>query len=702
MAFFNKLTRAGTSPGEDQPDRQGILLTNYVSLGLAFAVVILFIARFIFAQINRTTDEALPFAVVLSLLPILFNRLGWTTIARLSLCWLPPAFTIVIIIMALKTGFKAEASSFVGMRLFLLSFTCIPFIVFDFSRRTLLLLGLAGPLLGLMFFDPLLNAAGVGFWQMGLTDSGYAYNNVRAPVAFLVIAFSCYSLKKTVEQGRRINERLLEELKQKNEVIQSQAQTELHRLNEELQQKIQVLSEREFILSQSQQIAGIGSWEYRIEGAQHVWSDELYHILGLSKDIPVDTDRLMNVLPKDDIGLIISATNELLLTGNSYDVTLKTTLLQGQAARWLRVCAFPVQDGDKVVGARGICHDVTFYKNVEERISASERKYHSLFEQASDAIMITDFDGNFIDVNTGLCTMFGYSKDELLGMNISALIDPEQLKHSPMAMAPLKQGKHVFSERRMIRKNGAVVEVEANVKKFDEGSVMAIARDVTLRNAHERDLLNANSKIEELRLTALRAVMSPHFVFNVLNSVQFFIAKNDRENAIKYLSTFSKLVRNVLMQSMHAKIKLSDEIEMLRNYVDLEMTRFQGKFNFKFDVDPAIDVSDIEIPSLLIQPFVENAIIHGLYNKTEPGTLLIRIKEREGMLIFEVEDDGIGREAAMTLLHQNFPHHDSLGSKVTEERLHLIAQRHQVTFQIEDLKSNDGPLGTRVIIGIGI
>jgi PAS domain S-box-containing protein len=232
--------------------------------------------------------------------------------------------------------------------------------------------------------------------------------------------------------------------------------------------------------------------------------------------------------------------------------------------------------------------------------------------------------------------------------------------------------------------------------------VSIFADNITERKAHDRALAEANKKVGELKLMALRSAMSPHFVFNVLNSIQFFIAKNDRLNAINYLSTFSKLIRSILSHSVNNKIKLADEIELLKNYVQLEMTRFENKFNFILDVNPDVDVDGIEIPSLLIQPYVENAILHGLYKKQDRGTLQIRINEQQGTLVFEIEDDGIGREAAIKLKNENFPSHKSMGIKLTEERLRLINEYHRAAFEIEDLVNENGPCGTRVRITVPV
>jgi len=141
---------------------------------------------------------------------------------------------------------------------------------------------------------------------------------------------------------------------------------------------------------------------------------------------------------------------------------------------------------------------------------------------------------------------------------------------------------------------------------------------------------------------------------------------------------------------------------MLKNYIQLEMIRFENKFDFNIEVVNQVDIDNIEIPSLLIQPYVENAILHGLYNKNEKGALSIRIKEEDETVVFEIEDDGVGREMAMKLRQQNFPSHKSMGVKLTEERLKLINHQNRAAFSVEDLKDAQGPTGTRVTIRISI
>jgi LytS/YehU family sensor histidine kinase len=233
--------------------------------------------------------------------------------------------------------------------------------------------------------------------------------------------------------------------------------------------------------------------------------------------------------------------------------------------------------------------------------------------------------------------------------------------------------------------------------------VNIFAEDITERIVQERELADAMKKIGELKLTALRSVMNPHFIFNALNSIQFFIAKNDRQNAINYLSTFSKLIRGILTSSVENKIALSDELELLKYYINLEILRFENKFHVVYNIDSDLDQESIEVPSLLIQPFVENAIIHGLYSKkgTQDGRLTISVrKEPDNRILFEIEDNGIGRHAAEKLKVQNFPSHKSMGAMLTAERLKMLSDDGRAHHETIDLVEDGKPAGTLVKIWI--
>ncbi len=1077
MTILQRVTKSGLSSVSNTQTKRAVLLSNYLSLLISFACLLLFAVipqNHNLSGLRNTAIEVLIF-----LMPIALNRWSFTSVSRIYLCWFPPILIMGFMIQGMKEMEQVPVSSYDGLRFYLLALACIPYLIMDKSRMLLFVAGIIPGLICIMFCDFFLDQFGVGYETRGVTDSGYSFTPVRVFIAYVITAGSALSLNFIIAENDQVNQNLLAELAEKNKLIKNQAETEVHQLNKQLYANLQELNEREFVLNQSQRIAKIGSWEYRIENAFLFWSDEMYNIFGLDRSFDLKDPHLMQLMWGDQNDVLMDANVALLRTGKSYDLTLRTKTPLGYH-KWVRVSAFPILENENAVGIRGICHDITYYKEAEELLRTGESNYRSLFEQASDFILVLDLQGKIVDVNESLCQEFGYQKRELIGTLVDQLIDPDQLKEMPIRYQELYHGDHILSDRLMVKKNGTHIEVQANVKKVQENKILVIARDVTklkevqkqiqlseatfrsvfessalgmaivtldgkwmranrylcsmvgyseeemlsfdfmaithpddreigieflkkcltgeidsykrekryidksgeiiwvnvsvslvrdnsgtalyfvsqienitdkkkaeqekdraryllnerikelttlsrvsqilqkenistdtifqetvevlplgwqypeitsaqikfdrktykthnyapsaqclksefqttlglrgcvevnylddrpletegpfmveernlidmiaemlriflnrlqgeealnkskatlratinntevliwsvdrafnlmmfnepffqylkthyqvepkigqkvlpypselqqwweqnylkalagevitleetrfgidfqyslspiieddritgvsvfadnvtARKAYDRELAEANKKIGELTLMALRSVMSPHFIFNVLNSIQFFIAKNDREKAINYLSTFSKLIRSILTHSVNNKIKLSEEIEMLKNYVQLEMVRFENKFNFVLELDRDTDIDGIEIPSLLIQPYVENAILHGLYNKQENGTLIVRVREEADQVIFEVEDDGIGRAAATRQRQQNFPGHKSMGIKLTEERLRLVNANQETAVEIIDLMDGGLPCGTKVRIRI--
>jgi hypothetical protein len=212
-----------------------------------------------------------------------------------------------------------------------------------------------------------------------------------------------------------------------------------------------------------------------------------------------------------------------------------------------------------------------------------------------------------------------------------------------------------------------------------------------------------NAKIAGMELKALRAQMNPHFIFNAINSIQNFILKNDSDNAHRYLSRFSKLIRNVLENSEHEEISLQQEIETLDLYLQIESLRFGFKFNYKITVDEKIDKLS-KVPSMIIQPYLENAIWHGLMHKEGERNLILEIKKESGNFIHcIVDDDGIGRKKAAELKTTGKTLHTSLGMAITRDRLEILNKQYGILANviITDKKDADGfATGTRIEIFI--
>jgi ligand-binding sensor domain-containing protein len=223
-----------------------------------------------------------------------------------------------------------------------------------------------------------------------------------------------------------------------------------------------------------------------------------------------------------------------------------------------------------------------------------------------------------------------------------------------------------------------------------------------LRVVRKREQQKAmiRAQLSEAELKALRAQMNPHFIFNAINSVQYFITANDPVSSQKYLSKFARLIRYVVDNSKPSAILLGKELEALSLYLDLESLRFENKFDYSIRVSEEIDMETVQIPSMLIQPFVENAIWHGLMHKERSGKLRIEILKKENGLICIIEDDGIGRKKAEEIrAAKGADAHKPVGMQITRERLNIINGQNNSSFSIRitDLTDANGiGCGTRV------
>lgn len=205
-------------------------------------------------------------------------------------------------------------------------------------------------------------------------------------------------------------------------------------------------------------------------------------------------------------------------------------------------------------------------------------------------------------------------------------------------------------------------------------------------------------KALQFQMMMLSAQMNPHFIFNSLNSIQYFLMENDRDLAIHYLSEFSSLMRRALENSTRRYISMAEEIRFLNKYLSLEKERFQNRFDYEI-IDGLEDVDYTFIPPMLIQPYVENAIVHGFKQIDYQGKLQVKFQESEGSIVCTITDNGIGRKAAAGLRTVRF--HKSIAGSNTKTRLELLNSMHNATefrAEIKDLGTNGQPQGTEVVL----
>lgn len=204
-----------------------------------------------------------------------------------------------------------------------------------------------------------------------------------------------------------------------------------------------------------------------------------------------------------------------------------------------------------------------------------------------------------------------------------------------------------------------------------------------------------------LETQALRAQMNPHFIFNALNSINAYVQQNDQDSASRYLTKFARVMRNVLENSRHSEVPLSEDLDALRGYMELERIRMQQKFDFTIEVAHGLDPDVILVPPLVVQPFVENAIWHGMARKEGHGRISLHVRQEGRQLFWTIEDDGVGRNAVKPepSLFAKGTSDDtkktSLGTAITRARLDLVQKQHggRAGFNYIDLE-----VGTRVVV----
>ncbi|REG87396.1 tetratricopeptide repeat-containing sensor histidine kinase [Winogradskyella sediminis] len=206
-----------------------------------------------------------------------------------------------------------------------------------------------------------------------------------------------------------------------------------------------------------------------------------------------------------------------------------------------------------------------------------------------------------------------------------------------------------------------------------------------------------NAKVSDTELKALRSQMNPHFIFNSLNSIGDYILKNDTQSASNYLSKFAKLMRLTLENSEKKEILLSDDIALLKTYMDIERKRFNDKFEYTIEVAKDLDADNILVPPMILQPFIENSIIHGLSQKDTPGLLKISFKMENNMLICSVDDNGIGRKKSIS--NNTNDDNKSMGMAITKNRIEIINKLKNTNGRVAITDKSEG---TRIDVSLPI
>ncbi|KAA5827638.1 tetratricopeptide repeat protein [Algibacter amylolyticus] len=283
------------------------------------------------------------------------------------------------------------------------------------------------------------------------------------------------------------------------------------------------------------------------------------------------------------------------------------------------------------------------------------------------------------------------------------LIDSFNAMQNKEELASL-EAKHKYNlEKQLLNtaheKKQLVAEEEINRQKLIKNTTLLVGfivliasiigvtlfrrKQLAVAKAKEIELKN---KVTDTELKVLRAQMNPHFIFNSLNSINSYIVKNDTESATNYLTKFSKLVRKTLESSTEKEVLLKDDIEILKNYLDIENKRLNNSFTYSIKVDDAIDAGNTLIPPLIFQPFLENSIWHGIAQMERSGHISVEFKKENNVLFCIVDDNGVGRKQAIKVAKEN----TSLGINLTKNRIDIINAQNKTKGSLRIIDKEQG------------
>ena len=275
-----------------------------------------------------------------------------------------------------------------------------------------------------------------------------------------------------------------------------------------------------------------------------------------------------------------------------------------------------------------------------------------------------------------------------LGAKQKSILEDKNVSQDKLITQLRENERLKLESHRQLEQNVELLSQQAKEEKFER-----------VKARYEKELT-------ELKMSSLRSQMNPHFIFNSLNSIKVYIINNEKENAVYYLNKFSKLIRKILATTQEKEITLEDEIETMELYLKIENIRFNNKIEYDIAIDKNINIGTIKIPCLIMQPFIENALWHGLSLKKGCKKLDIIIEnDKPSHIKIKIIDNGIGRTKSQEINKHKMLKRKSIGIKLTEERLKNFFKNYQNSYALNftDLyDKNNNPKGTKVVIWLSL
>ncbi len=346
-------------------------------------------------------------------------------------------------------------------------------------------------------------------------------------------------------------------------------------------------------------------------------------------------------------------------------------------------------------------------RQIEQGLIQSEERFRGLIENSSEITCVMDELGVVKYASPSTERVLGYSPSEMYGKSIFSLVHKDEQKFAiDTFKIRVKEGG--LGEYRIYRIRNAKGEYRylrmMSANQLDNPSVKGFvinAQDVTEMTTFQRKLEREHTKTLKYQSMLLSSQLNPHFIFNSLNSIQYFIMDKDTEPALNYLSNFATLMRTVLDNSTKRYITLEDEIKFLNIYLRLEEGRHKSKFGHTINFSRDLDPKEILIPPMLLQPFIENTVIHGVGHLINGGVIEIFFEKGDNEMLCTISDNGVGRlEANRLKVLKSGDNHVSQSTGINSKRIDILnsLEGHGFSGVVEDLYDEKGkPTGTKVI-----
>ncbi len=350
-----------------------------------------------------------------------------------------------------------------------------------------------------------------------------------------------------------------------------------------------------------------------------------------------------------------------------------------------------------------------------KELEKTEARFRELVHNSSEITCVIDIDGKIIYMSPSVENAVGYKPEDVVGKSIFDFVHPddarEMMEEASGKKYSLENKKHIkaFDDSHLIRRvkhkyyDGWLyfrMLTSDQTHNPNVGGIIINAQNVTDLMVAQKNITNAYQLISKEKTQALNyqsrllsSQLNPHFLFNALNSVQYYILNEEVEPALDYVSDFSKLIRSTLKNSLNDYINLAKEKQFLTDYLKLEQRRFRDKFDFTIEIDENIDEQECFLPPMLLQPYVENTIIHGIANKPTKGKVKITFSAEESDILCTIDDDGVGREDAIKLrIMTKGKNHVSISTDLTALRLDVLnkVSKGKYSSKIIDKKTKSG------------